>query len=345
MLCFALLGACASPSVLPEQARRPNAARLLKLDKVNPGDAFARNVLTHFEAPLKCEEPPADATITRIDLLIYEGAQVSSVTLSKQSELTTSSEITIEPGTEPLILRLGSFRPNIWRIKGASDRIRKIYLGANSRDENKSPQAAVVGVSNNKILFSSDPCLLDDRRYYFLKQEQRLVDWKSNGAWNKVGMIYAYENAGISLPSASRYDYDLNRPKRFRGRKLGIDSAWSDHLWQHPRGVFEFSSKEIRHIPRVRHYQWFPGKLGVIQLLKNGALVRQADGDYRMLKAITKSVDVHPDNLILADGIPTQTWFANGPSCVVDHAGKRLSKICSWSKASVGKAPYSASSP
>ena len=150
-----LLSACATSADLPEEVRRPNAARILQLDKVNPGDAFVRHIMAQFEPDLKCELPLVKVEATRIDFLIYQGAQVSSVSLSNHDVLTTSSEITIESGREPLVLRLGNHLAHIWRVKGAVDRIRKIYLASNSRDSNGLPLTAVVGVPNAKIVASN----------------------------------------------------------------------------------------------------------------------------------------------------------------------------------------------
>ena len=329
-----LLAACATPASLPEQVRRPYAARLSELDKIRPGDEFVRHITAQFEAELDCKDSPEEHNVIRIDVLIYEGAQVSSMTLSKQDLVTTTSELTIEPGPEPLVLRLGSHNAHIWRVKGAVSRIRDIYLASNAKGEDGRPLAAVIGVPNANVVLSRDPCLLDDNRFYFLKRLQKAVGWIGDSNSNTIGMIYAYETAGMSLPSGLRYDYDLNRPRRFKGSAASIEAAWSDHLRAYARGVYEITPKDAQRITLARRYNLFPSSLGMIQLLKNGSLIRKANGDYVMIKAIKNPIDIYPDNLIIAKGVPEQGWFTNASVCIFDHKGNQISKTnkCSRSK-------------
>lgn len=344
-----VLVACATSNDLPVQEKRPLAARLLEIDKVRAGEAFERQIRAQFEPDPKCEARSADIGTILIDLLIYEGAQVSSLSLSKSGIPTTTSEITIEAGPEPLIIRLGNHRPHIWRVKGAIGRIKELHLATHSKDTNGNYLTAVVGVDPNKIRKSYDPCLIDNNEYYFLKQQQKAIGWKTAINGQEIGMISVNQNAGISLPSATRYDYDLTRPRRFFGRANGIEAAWADHLWNYPRGVYEFNSEESQYLNNAHKYKLFPGKLGIIELLKNRSLFRQADGDYTIKRSIKTPIDVRPDNLILRDRTLHQDWFINSNTCIVDLTGDRLSKTpaCSWSKPSNANKNhlYSASRP
>ncbi len=82
------------------------------------------------------------------------GTSLSTVSVSGQDNLTSSSVVKIEEGEEPITLILTSRSPVIWQLQGATHRIAQAILSSEfSAGSNGEVAAGVTGIPREKVIF------------------------------------------------------------------------------------------------------------------------------------------------------------------------------------------------
>ena len=124
------------------------------LEASNPpvanGAALRRNNYRNHGA-LECKLPQVPAGADVVVVSGYEGAAASTVTIAGQDRLTTAGHLNIEAGKKPLYIFTNVFKPHIWRITGAIERVAKFVMAT----DNNAKQGGVVGLGAEKVDFAA----------------------------------------------------------------------------------------------------------------------------------------------------------------------------------------------
>src|SRR5262249_40152077 len=103
-----------------------------------------------------CALPKASDAAKVLLLSAYETEALSSVTIGLQDVATRTPPLHIEPGHEPLYLVAIAFRPTIWRVTGAVERVERvvaagIMTGPDRSLNDEVPLAGVAGIPAERV--------------------------------------------------------------------------------------------------------------------------------------------------------------------------------------------------
>ena len=117
-------------------------------------EAEAARARKEAEERALCAMPKASDGARVLLLSAYESEAVSSVTIGSQDIAVGTGGIIVEPDTDPLYLVVLSFRPTIWRVTGAVERIERLVLAG------ESANLGATGVPSERVSFLGRPnCL------------------------------------------------------------------------------------------------------------------------------------------------------------------------------------------
>ncbi|PIO97396.1 hypothetical protein CJ014_20440 [Pleomorphomonas carboxyditropha] len=95
---------------------------------------------------LDCSLPRPSSEADIVLLGVYEGAAISDVYIGSPEKQTTTAEINIKAGREPLYIILTAIEPMIWRLTGATGRVERVVLSGPKR-----ARSGAVGISVDKL--------------------------------------------------------------------------------------------------------------------------------------------------------------------------------------------------
>lgn len=103
---------------------------------------------------LDCAMPRPSPEAEVVLVGVIDGAALSDVYVGSPEKQTTTAEIAIKAGREPLYIILSAIEPMIWRLTGATDRVERIVLAGPER-----ARSGVVGLPVDKLALADG----DDR--------------------------------------------------------------------------------------------------------------------------------------------------------------------------------------
>lgn len=274
-------------------------------------------------------DPPAAAE--RIYLIsAYEAGTLSTVTVAGQDRETETAIIEIEPGTEPLYIVASSYTPMIWRVTGAVERVARFHASARGG-------VGVVGLPKQKVRVISDreclPSLYQETR----NGRSNLGDTGLLFDRPVAGIVPYYTVGAVKLPSQAMTP-DQEQPKR--GTKLPAPplslarlkptdpDALNALMHFSPGGIVDLDPATVVASEKAEPYVVLPQEAGLVQLLQEGSLSRQANGVYRIDKPVARFPaglsGAHSVRFQLGTDVPLPAGSA-GHSSVIDMNGKLLS--------------------
>ncbi len=86
----------------------------------------------------------------------YRAEALSTTTIGSQDVTVGTGVITIEPGAERLYIIVATFRPTIWRLAGAMERVERLVLSSNNTRASGSsametPLMGVTGIASDRV--------------------------------------------------------------------------------------------------------------------------------------------------------------------------------------------------
>lgn len=251
----------------------------------------------------------------------YEGEAISTASVVGQDEVTTVSQVEIEPGTEPLYLLLASSQPRIWQLTGATNRVARVVLAARKG-------IGVTGIAREKVTFAPENnCLMLSSK---VDDITRAV---VNGAITRsIGrgpdaIIGEYAIHIIKAPSGLITKAPRRTPAP-SGLTTDQEMVWNESIRFNPAGVTDIDPAKVVASSRVERYQVLPQQSGLLQLMKEGVLQRISVRSYmgNMSFKIVKPMKRYPAGLagahsvtfLLAKGLPTPAGDP-GHSCVISE--------------------------
>lgn len=232
----------------------------------------------------------------------YEGASVSTVSVTGQDSETSTATIDVESGVGAVTLVISSYDAMVWQFTGATDRISKVYIGSLHRNPSDDKAAAgVTGLPKAKVeFFWSRNCFKDF--YKVESTEDTLAAAQvAKQAGRPVDTIFGtYASDVISVPSGKlANDYAKKEAK-------SADWLEREMFRFYPGGIDKIDLAKVVSETKAENYQVLPQQAGLLQLIREGAL-QVDDGGFRILKKIRYPAGLngaHSVKFILGKGVP-----------------------------------------
>jgi hypothetical protein len=278
-----------------------------------------------------CVFPPAGDAALVAFLQGYRGQGVSTAAIDSEDGETTTAEIAIEPGERPLYIVLLAHGPVIWRLSGATERVRHLVLASQLRDGSVT-RAGVTGLSHGRVTFLQGGCLAEDVlhkdymaqifRLYVGRDPDIVVRQEAVARLSLPSGDTKVENANSlwwqlrESPSALLWYLGFNRDSRFRPglrRQAGL---------RYPAGVVEIDPETVVSASPVRAYTVLPGYAGLQQLVQEGAVEDIGNNEFRIRRKIRLPAALISGVLLLPKGVPPPDG-ERGRVCVIsEETGK-----------------------
>lgn len=210
----------------------------------------------------------------------YGGLALSTLALDSQDAVTSVDDLEIEPGDEPLYIIASSYGPTIWRVAGATARV-KTFIAASFGIDGKT-SAGVIGIDRRSVKFTTSACapsLSDAERILRNRlpsaDKPQVADPIASAvsATKRIyRMMYGFE-ASITPPSGG--------PTHFARLPGAIDFEpisqagrvlWKRAMQMHPGGVVAIDPASVVASGQVEPYETLPEEAGFAQLVENGTL-------------------------------------------------------------------------
>lgn len=289
-----------------------------------------------------CTLPKPSAAAKVLLLSAYEGDALSTATIDTQDAEVRTASITVEPGDEPLYVVALSYRAMIWRLSGAVERIERAVLASQSVVEtgvsgsDVRPLAGITGIDAGKVTFLPKPRCLG----YFSETpsiEAARTIGIVRGETGKAPIVAArYSVSDVAIPSATlqphrdrsaartairtRRDgtsYSIDPNGIPRSEAVRNDELENEALRFYPGGVVEIDAGAVVASGKAARYEVLPSQVGLLQLVRSGALSRNRKGEFLIKEKIRFPAGLygaHSVRFLLLSGVPAPEGDS-GHSC------------------------------
>ena len=334
----------------PEGQARRAAERAMRQREQARRDAEAERDRQLAEKNAACAMPKASDNAKVVLLSAYETEALSNVTIGFQDVAVGVGNITIEPGAEPIYLVVAAFRPTIWRLYGAVERIERVVLtaavtGPYRGQPQDRPLAGLTGVPAERVTFLGKSDCLGYFNETPSTQASVAVATVKRGSGKDVAVIAArYSMADAMLPSgrvSSMKESSEGKlviiqrsgTLRIEGDTSGVvvqtgrNNLESDLRLYHPGGLVELDPKRVVASVPVERYEVLPQEAGMLQLLRSGALIQNRDGDYLIKQKIRFPAELqgsHAIKFLLLRGVPMPDGDPNHCEVISEETGEAI---------------------
>ncbi len=295
------------------------------------------------EAARKACTLPKPSTAAKVLLLsAYQGDALSTATIDTQDAEVRTASITVEPGDEPLYVVALSHQPMIWRLSGAAERVERVVLASQSVIEagvsgsDVRPLAGVTGISADKVIFLPKPSCLSHFSETPSIEAARTIGIVRSETGKAPIVAAHYTISDVAIPSATlqpsrdrsaartairsrrdgtAYSTDPNgipRPEAVREYELENEA-----MRFYPGGVVEIDAGTVVASGKAARYEVLPSQVGLLQLVRSGALSRNLKGDFLIRQKIRFPAGLygaHSVRFLLLSGVPAPEGDS-GHSC------------------------------
>lgn len=301
---------------------------------------FARDVMG-----IPCPMPkPSDAA--KVVLVgSYESEALSTVTIGSQDVAVGVGNITVEPGTEPIYLVVTSYRPTIWRLYGATERIERLVLTTTMTPPVKNlppdkPVVGAVGVPAERITFlERTRCIA-----HFMtrpSREAKLAEAEVKIDAGREPSVVAgiYSLSDVTVPSGTVHGATHGKlliiskgTVTINGSDANVivesDSAAGDIDLErfYPGGVIEIDPRRVVANMPVERYDVLPVRAGLAQLVKAGKL-EVKDGEFLIKQKIrfpAELAGIYAVKFRLLRGVPLPDGDPGDSQVISDETGERI---------------------
>ncbi|MGB0855095.1 MAG: EF-hand domain-containing protein, partial [Pikeienuella sp.] len=299
----------------------------LALFNVQPGQSKSQ-----VADAVECTAPRPAEDAEVLVLTGYEGAALSTVSITGLDTTTTVAQLIIEPGDKPIYLFLSSRTPVLWEVSGDVKRLTKVVVQKNHR--RAKPGAGIVGVSKDRVHFvDAENCISPVSSVEGGKGMLAYREISNNLGREPDSMLAFYTIGSVSLPSGTGSEgrgpgFDtlvlngleyaitpeglkLPRPSGLEKPTLrppGITQTLRSLSRFHPRGVQAIDAKAVVAPSPAAAYEILPQEAGLLQLLVDGKLGYTSDGYFVIREPISRFpaglTGAHSVKFLLAKGVP-----------------------------------------
>ncbi|GLK78587.1 hypothetical protein [Methylopila turkensis] len=298
-----------------------NGDGLIATEEFQAAQAPLRIAAIEANAP-SCEVPRAGEGQQIIAFGVYEGDAVPTATVVGQNEESTTAELVIEEGDQPLYVVLTSYDAMIWRVTGAKDRVARLVLASAKAGPSGLSAAGAVGLPAEKVTIAARGCFGS-----FSKTESPEANAARSALQRALGRAPdafggAYNASALTLPAMAAVKIQASRDPK--DTPAGFDPrTWRDALRFAPGGVVEIDPSTVVSGAPVVVYEVLPQQIGLAKLVGEGAIER-VGGTFRIVKPIPRFpaglAGAHSVGFSLAPGVPRPKGDL-GHSCIAVEDG------------------------
>ncbi len=307
--------------------------------------AEERGLLPRENMTTLCPMPKPSDAAKLVLVGTNESEALSNVAIGSQDVAVGVGNIAVEPGNEPIYLVVTSFRPTIWRLYGATERIERLVLTSTMPAPTKAlpankPLVGAVGLPADRITFlEQTKCVghftaLNTRQASFAAIAVRIDTGRDVGT--SAGL---YSLSDVSVPSGAVHGSTHGKlvivskgPVTIRGDdpniilendRSGIDI---DLKRFYPGGVVELDPARVVASMPVERYDVLPGRAGLAQLVKAGKL-EVKDGEFLIKQKIrfpAGLTETDAMNFRLLRGVPKPDGNPGDSKVIFDETGEQI---------------------
>jgi hypothetical protein len=299
-----------------------------------------------------CDVPKPGPAAKFVVVTGYEGHALSSVTVDGQDGVTSTAELVIEPGTEPLYIVAGSYEPMVWRVSGAVGRVERMVVQAGRATET-GPGAGVTGLAADRLTFlARDACIpaswggedgeggkASEAVAATIVRFGRPADVVATpytltriGLPSAKGADAPREEVDIVIMNGRRFALTKDGPVELKTPEDGGERSATERDLDrfHPGGVVTLDPKAVLSAGTAEAYAVLPQQAGLLQLIDAG-LIQRRDDAFLVLKPIPRFpaglFGAHSVQFILGPGVPMPEGDP-GHSSVRDETRRCLVRMC-----------------
>jgi hypothetical protein len=245
--------------------------------------------------------PEAPRDVQMVQLSTLQGAGLSTAVLGSQDVETSTTEVQIAPGTQPLYLVLSSTQPVIWRITGAVGRVERLVLssetGQPGKDYDPMPLTGETGVPEDRVftvrrvgcLGGFDPHQgekAQEAADFVEHQSGRRVELQQGASWAARFLVPSAQLEKIQIPwlSILHHLFGLDTPEQ--ALQFQLMARW-------PQGVIPIPAGRVVSTRSVEPYEVMPGAAGLQQLVRNGTLTQLGADEFAVHRAFHFPAGIH----------------------------------------------------
>jgi Ca2+-binding EF-hand superfamily protein len=215
-----------------------------------------------------CAMPQPSAAATVLLLEAYGGDALSTAAIGSQWVATETRSVDIEPGSGPLYLVIASYKPVIWQLSGAVDRVERLVLageftGPNQSVPGETPLIGATGVPPDRIVFLGEPGCM---------------------TYHAGPSVVRSEAAAEAVRRETGRSAVAIKPRQPDAAKTAALPDEMRHI--HPGGLVEIDPRSVVASQRVERYDVMPEEAGLIRLEQDGAITRNSSGEFLVHRKI-----------------------------------------------------------
>ncbi|MCV9964265.1 hypothetical protein OIU34_20475 [Pararhizobium sp. BT-229] len=265
----------------------------------------------------------------------YEAGNLIDIAIAGKDTEADSTEIHIEPGSEPLYVIAQTFTPTVWRVTGDVSRVSRFVVPGINRGNGTSDGVGVAGLPEDKVTFlPGTNCLEwkgDEAGRY-----QQMVDLAQKLGKSPDKVVSNYTMSTVALPSGKFTEPDRGRPINLQAMFPNMTSAIArsdaaQNLSHYsPLGLLRIDPSSVVATTEVEIYDVLPQQAGLVQLQVEGKMVEQ-DRLYRIVQPIPRYPaglgGAHSVKFMICDGVP-QPGGSPGHSDVLNEVPMVADPVC-----------------
>jgi Ca2+-binding EF-hand superfamily protein len=259
------------------------------------------------KAAIECAVPKPGKDVKFVLFNGYSPAALSTAAIGSQDKETQTTRVIIEPGAEPLYLVMIAWDRVIWQFEGAVGRVKRVVLAAAGGVEPEGPPVGATGLSREVIAIpASERC-----RRLWMDMEQKNNKNPQAGARLVFGrepdlMVSSDEKMwDLKLPSgAVSAPSEADQSRTFPNSDRSVRSVL---LRYYPGGLMRIDAAAVIGGQVATNYEVLPQQAGLLQLLIDGALVRNERGEFIVTRQTRFPAGLnggHSVKFIVPKGVP-----------------------------------------
>jgi Ca2+-binding EF-hand superfamily protein len=263
---------------------------------------------------VECAVPKPAQDIKFVLFNGYRPVALSTAAIGSQDKETRTTKVIIEPGPEPLYLVMIAWDRVIWQFEGAVERVKRVILAEAGVNEREGPPVGATGLAKEVVtVANSDRCGLfwvnmNKRNLKATQERTRLLLGREADV-----MVSSQDMWNLQLPSGTvSVPSEADQSKTFPNLDPNWGGVRGSLLNFYQGGVMRIDAATVIGGQAVTNYEVLPEQAGLLQLLIEGALVRNERGDFvvtRQTRFPAGLAGAHAVRFIVPNGVPRPTGY------------------------------------
>jgi Ca2+-binding EF-hand superfamily protein len=258
---------------------------------------------------IECAVPKPAKDVKFVLFNGYRPVALSTAAIGSQDKETMTTKVIIEPGPEPLYLVMIAWNRVIWQFEGAVERVKRVILAGGGGNEPEGSSVGATGLAKEIVTVSnSGRCgvfwvNMNKRNLKETQERTKLLFGREADV-----MVSSEDMWNLQLPSGTvSVPSQADQSKTFPNLDPNWRSVRGDLLTFYPGGLMRIDAAAVIGGQAVTNYEVLPQQAGLLQLLIDGALVRNDRGDFvvtRQTRFPAGLAGSHAVRFIVPKGVP-----------------------------------------